>query len=139
MPHHRQAAPFFFSEDIPNSWRVSLLSSFGCRTMLVVARGSCFMRPAYTALAVMLAGCATTTKPSAVWTRTDGRPVAGDAVLTQQFQIQRTICLGDGDKARANATDAAFLGCMAQKGYMLVTADKTPISQEQFAKLDAEQ
>ena len=31
------------------------------------------------------------------------------------------------------------LGCMAQKGYMLVTADKTPISQEQFAKLDAEQ
>src|SRR5580700_3312522 len=109
--------------------------------MLVVARGSCFMRPAYTALAVVLAGCATTatTKPSAVWMRTDGRPVVGDAVLTQQFQNQRTICLGDGDKARANATDAAFLGCMAQKGYMLVTADKTPISQEQFAKLDAEQ
>ena len=71
--------------------------------------------------------------------RTDGRPVAGDVALTRQFQVHRTICLGDGEKVRSNAADAAFLGCMAQKGYMLVTADKTPISQEQFAKLDAEQ
>jgi hypothetical protein len=97
------------------------------------------MRFAYTALAVVLAGCATAPTPSAVWMRTDGRPVAGDPGLTQQFQVHRAVCLGDGEKARSNATDAAFLGCMAQKGYMLVTAGKTPISQEQFAKLDAEQ
>jgi len=103
------------------------------------ALGELFMRFAYAALGVMLAGCATTPAPSAVWMRTDGRPVAGDAGLTQQFQIHRTICLGDGEKARSNAADAAFLGCMAQKGYMLVTAGKTPISQEQYAKLDAEQ
>jgi hypothetical protein len=97
------------------------------------------MRFAYAALAVMLAGCATAPTPSAVWMRTDGRPVAGDVALTQQFQIHRTICRGDGENGRSNAADSAFLGCMAQKGYMLVTAGKTPISQEQFAKLDAEQ
>jgi hypothetical protein len=97
------------------------------------------MRSAYTALAIMLAGCATAPAPSAVWMRTDGRPVAGDVGLTQQFQTHRAVCLGNGEKAGANGADSAFLGCMAQKGYMLVTTDKTPISQEQFAKLDAEQ
>jgi hypothetical protein len=66
--------------------------------------------------------------------------VAGDVALTQQFQLQRTICLADGEKARSSAPDAAFLGCMAQKGYMLVLpGNKTPISQEQFATLTAEQ
>jgi len=98
------------------------------------------MRFAYTALAVMLAGCATTTTPAPVWVRTDGRPVADDVGHAQQFQLQRTVCLGDGEKARSNAADAAYLGCMAQKGYMLVLpGNKTPISQEQFATLTAEQ
>jgi hypothetical protein len=95
------------------------------------------MRLAYAALAVVLAGCATNPTPvsSPVWMRTDGRPVASDAGLTQQFQIHRTICLGTREKA-----DAAFLGCMAQKGDMLVGAtDKIPISLEQFATLTAEQ
>jgi hypothetical protein len=95
------------------------------------------MRFAYTALAVMLAGCATNPSPasSPVWMRTDGRPVASDAGLAQQFQIQRTICLGGQERA----SDAAFLGCMAQKGYVLAKADRIPISQEQFAALPAAQ
>lgn len=95
------------------------------------------MRLAYAALAVVLSGCATSPTPvsSPVWMRTNGRPVAGDAGFTQQFQIHRTICLGTREKA-----DAAFLDCMAQKDYMLVSAaDKIPISQEQFATLTAEQ
>ncbi len=101
------------------------------------------MRFAYTALAVMLAGCATTSTSSSVsspvWTQ-NGRPVASDVGLTEQFQTQRTTCLGNGEKAGSGTADATFLSCMAQKGYMLILpGNKTPISQQQFATLTEEQ
>ena len=68
-----------------------------------------------------------------------GRPALTDPVLSQQFQIDKTVCLGDREKAdlsgvtmtngglvaaqnRSNAADAVLAGCMAQRGYVLVTA-----------------
>jgi hypothetical protein len=92
--------------------------------------------------AVVLASCATAPPP--MFVRTDGRSIKTDAVLSQQFQLDKTVCLGNREKAdlsgvtlsrggfagaiaaqnRSQAADAVFVGCMAEKGYMLTTADK---------------
>jgi len=83
--------------------------------------------------------------------------MSSDPVLAQQFQIDKTICLGDREKAdlsgvtlangmlasaiaaqnRSNAADAVFTGCMAQKGYMLVAADQVQAQQAQFMAVAA--
>jgi hypothetical protein len=101
------------------------------------------MRIALVLLAVItLVACATAPPP--VFVRTDGRSTQSDPVLAQQFQIDKTVCLGSREKAdlsgvtvssgtfagaiaaanRSQAADAVFVGCMAEKGYMLTTADK---------------
>ncbi len=101
------------------------------------------MRTAFLLVAaVVLASCATAPPP--VFVRTDGRSINPDPVLSQQFQLDKTVCLGSREKAdlsgvtvsggglagaiaaqnRSQAADAVFVGCMAEKGYMLTTADK---------------
>jgi hypothetical protein len=92
--------------------------------------------------AVIVTGCATTPPP--MFVRTDGRSINTDPILSQQFQLDKTVCLGNREKAdlsgvtvsggglagaiaaenRSQAADAVFVGCMAEKGYMLTTADK---------------
>jgi hypothetical protein len=92
--------------------------------------------------AVIVTGCATTPPP--MFVRTDGRSINTDPVLSQQFQLDKTVCLGNREKAdlsgvsvsggglagaiaaenRSQAADAVFVGCMAEKGYMLTTADR---------------
>lgn len=84
--------------------------------------------------------------------------MSGDAVLTQQFQVDRTVCLGNREKAdlsgvtvasggfagvaasiqRSNAADTVFAGCMAEKGYMLTTADKADEVAAQNAAIAAQ-
>lgn len=92
--------------------------------------------------AAILAAC--TTAPPPLFVRTDGRSIKTDPVLSQQFQVDKTVCLGNREKAdlsgvtvsggglagaialqnRSQAADAVFVGCMAEKGYMLTTAEK---------------
>jgi hypothetical protein len=105
----------------------------------------------------LLAGCAKPPPPP-VWMRTDGRIISGDPALTQQFQIDRTICLGDREKAdlsgvtisqggwagvaasinRSNAANAVFSGCMAQKGYVQLAADQAAAVHDQLASTIAQ-
>ncbi|HML06612.1 MAG TPA: hypothetical protein VK430_00590 [Xanthobacteraceae bacterium] len=92
-----------------------------------------------------------------VWVRTDGKNAAADPVLAQQFQIDKTICLGEREKAdlsgvtvsqggiagivaaqnRANAADAVAKGCMAEKGYVQVPEDQAEAQRQQFADVAA--
>jgi len=99
--------------------------------------------------ALVLAGCQTTAEqPQRGWVRVDGRPMIGNPQLTQQLQIDQTICLGETSKAASGmqpvywrgiggAIQAQMIenqrtdmltnvakGCMAEKGYMLMTAEE---------------
>jgi hypothetical protein len=120
------------------------------------AVGVCSVRAYSIVLAVGLAACAT--KPPPVWLRTDGTSAAGDPVLAQQFEIDRTVCLGERERAdlsgvtvaqggligmaaaqnRANAADAVAQGCMAQKGYILVPAEMAAAKSQELAAIAAE-
>src|SRR5262249_52538122 len=90
---------------------------------------------------VLLAGCAT--KPMA-YVRSDGQRISSDPVLSQQFELDKTVCLGERQKAdlsgvtvangslagaiaaqeRSNSANAVARGCMAQKGYQLVPEEQ---------------
>jgi len=91
------------------------------------------------AAALFLVGCAPQDKM--MWVRTDGQSGKDNPALQQQYQIDKTICAGETQKANMSgvtvvpqgiipqaiaqaqrddaATDVAK-GCMAQHGYMLV-------------------
>jgi len=93
-------------------------------------------RFAWVLLGLGLAACQTT-QPNLIWVRADGRPVS-----PQQFELDKTICLGETQKSAVGmapvyyhgiggAIDAAILenqrgsalqdvgrGCMAQHGYL---------------------
>lgn len=108
------------------------------------------------AVAFCLGSCATA--PPMSWLRTDGRPSASDPVLAQQFQLDKTICLGEREKAdlsgvsvtqggiagmvasqnRSQAADAVAQGCMAEKGYVLVRQDEAAAKAAEFAAVAAE-
>jgi hypothetical protein len=108
------------------------------------------------AVGLAMSGCATA--PKMLWLRADGQPAANDPVLTQQFQMDKTICLGQREKAdlsgvtvtqggfagivaaqnRTNAADAVAQGCMAEKGYVLVREDEVAEKQQELAAIAAE-
>lgn len=82
-------------------------------------------------LALAAAGCAT--QRPLTWARTDGKVFTAD-----QFNLERTICRGEMQKAnlagfpaegvgsairRGNAVGDVFVGCMAQRGYIQVPVD----------------
>jgi len=104
-------------------------------------------RVAMVAVVCLLAGCQTTTQTTNathVWARTDGQIITGNPALTAQFDLDRTICEGEMQKAavgmepiyyrgllgalsaqvildqRAAGLLAIAKGCMAQRGYVLV-------------------
>jgi hypothetical protein len=103
-----------------------------------------------------VAGCAQ--QPKTLWLRADGQRSNGDPVLNQQFQLDRTMCLGEREKAdlsgvtiaqggfagyaaaqqRGQAADAVGQGCMAQKGYVLVREEEADARQQEFAAVAAE-
>ena len=106
--------------------------------------------------ALGLTACASA--PKMMWLRADGQPAANDPVLAQQFQMDRTVCLGEREKAdlsgvtlsqggfagivaaqnRLNAADTVAQGCMAQKGYVFVREDEAPAKQQELAAIAAE-
>jgi hypothetical protein len=108
------------------------------------------------AVAIALSACATA--PKMFWMRTDGQSTVTDPVLSQQYQIDRTVCLGEREKAdlsgvtvsqgglvgavaavqRSNAADAVAQGCMAQKGYIIVREDEVDAKRQELAALAAE-
>jgi hypothetical protein len=102
------------------------------------------------ALAFALSGCATA--PAMTWIRTDGQQAALNPALQQQFVVDKTVCMGERQKAdlsgttfangtlaaalaaseRSHSADAVLQGCMASRGYLLVEADKAPEMAAQF-------
>ena len=109
------------------------------------------------ALCVALGGCATAPPPMA-WIRTDGKRAAGDPVLAQQFDVDRTVCLGERQKAtlagvtiangtlgaafaaqeRGNSADAVAKGCMAERGYLMVPEDQAEERRAEMAAVAEE-
>jgi hypothetical protein len=94
------------------------------------------------ALCAALGGCAAA--PQMVWVRIDGQDIRANPVLLQTAEIDRTVCLGELQKAnvsgvtltngglagavaaaeRSNAVGQIGVGCMAGKGYVQVTEDQ---------------
>jgi hypothetical protein len=92
------------------------------------------------------------------WIRTDGKRAAGDPVLAQQFDVDRTVCLGERQKAalsgvtigsggwaaavaaqdRSNSADAVAKGCMAEKGYLLVPEEEAETRRAEMAAVAEE-
>jgi hypothetical protein len=84
-------------------------------------------------VALALTGCAT----HMIYLRADGHDIGGDPVLHQQFDMDRTVCQGELQKAnvsgvvftggglagafaaaaRSQEVDQVGQGCMAGKGY----------------------
>ena len=95
---------------------------------------------------IALTACQTTTPAEeTVYMRTDGVSQVGRPDLLQKFEIDKTVCLGETQKAavgapvvysngtilselsaagvnqqKSNALNDVMKGCMAQKGYILV-------------------
>jgi hypothetical protein len=107
-----------------------------------------------TSVSVALTGCATRT----VYLLADGRAPGSDPVLNQQFEMDRTVCNGDMQKAnlsgvtftggglagavaaanRGEAASQVGQGCMAERGYVLVREDQTAAKQQELAAIAAE-
>jgi outer membrane lipoprotein SlyB len=101
-------------------------------------------------VSLALAGCQTTAnqQPQRVWVRTDGQPIRGNPKLMQQGELDWTICKGETNKVAlgvapiywsgiAGAINASMIeeqqkkalvevaiGCMAQRGYELITVEE---------------
>lgn len=106
---------------------------------------------------VLLAGCAAPPPPK-VWVRTDGQSTKENPALMQQFELDKTICLGEAQKAnlsagtnyyggfagvaeqmrRNEATVSVAQGCMAQRGYALVEQDRALEVSASFAATEAQ-
>jgi hypothetical protein len=102
----------------------------------------------------LLCGCAT----EKTWIRADGQRAGGDPVLAQQFEMDRTICTGEMQKAnvsgvtfsgggmaglaaqieRQQAVGQVAEGCMAQKGYLLVEKENAEAKSAELAAVAAE-
>ena len=86
----------------------------------------------------ILAGCAfdlTQSQPQMAWLRIDGQRGTGNPVLTQQFETDRTICLGkkQQDNEQDEPVDEVAKDCMAKKGYIQVPKDQVEAKQEELA------
>jgi hypothetical protein len=89
------------------------------------------------------------------WIRTDGQRTRETAALDQQFEVDRTVCLGERQKAslsgvavvngslgaalaaqdRAASADAVARGCMAEKGYLFVPQDQAEEKRQEMAAI----
>ena len=108
--------------------------------------------------ALTLAGCATQPPPDPlVYVRTDGQKSLGNPALEQQYEIDKTICIGEGQKSAVviapiyynglyGAIQAAQIqnehreslgdimkGCMAQHGYVSVPRSQAQSTLDGFA------
>lgn len=97
--------------------------------------------------ALTLGGCA----QRMVYLVADGRAPGTDPVLNQQFEMDRTVCQGELQKAnlsgslrdwssisRGAAVNQVGQGCMAEKGYVSVPEDQVAAKQQELAAVAAE-
>lgn len=104
-------------------------------------------------LCAVLGGCAAA--PKMGWVRVDGQSSRDNPVLMTQFEVDRTACLGERNKAalsgvsvasgglaaavaaqeRSNAADTVGQGCMAEKGYLLVREDEADAKRAELARV----
>lgn len=109
-------------------------------------------------LSLLLVSCAKP-QPAMVWIRLDGQRASSSPALQQQFETDKTICLGRMQQAnlsgvsvyqggfygaiamsqRAQAADAVARGCMAERGYELVPLDQAEARRQQLAAIHAQQ
>ncbi|ANV23051.1 hypothetical protein BA939_03295 [Rhizobium sp. S41] len=105
----------------------------------------------------VLSGCQTAPQEEMIWLRTDGQSQVGNPHLLQQYEIDKTICMGEAQKSavgapmvysngsfasevnasivrnqQGNALQDVAKGCMAQRGYLLVPKAQAPAMAEQF-------
>jgi hypothetical protein len=105
------------------------------------------------AVGLALSACAQT-----IYLRADGQSIRGDPVMQQQFEMDRTVCQGEMNKAdlsgvtftggglagafaaagRAQEAGQVGQGCMAAKGYVLVREDQAAAKQQELAAIAAE-
>jgi hypothetical protein len=106
-------------------------------------------------VALLIGSCATP-PPAMVWLRADGKPSNNNPVFHQEFDMARTICLGERQKAnlsgvavysgglagaiaaqdRASAADQVQRGCMAEKGYVLVSETDAEVKAAELRAVD---
>ena len=118
------------------------------------------MRRLVLALTMMgLGGCATVPADPMVWIRTDGQRISGALALSQQLDIDKTVCLGHTQQSASNmqpvysngsiadSIGVAIInnqrqgtlmdvakGCMAEKGYVQVPTSQAEAQLAEFAK-----
>ena len=96
--------------------------------------------PAFCVISISVLSACVSTPPPMMWMRVDGQQGKGNPALEQEFEIARTACLGDSQKAnmsgvtlggdysaafaRGQAASDVFKGCMAEKGYLMVPASE---------------
>jgi hypothetical protein len=90
-----------------------------------------------------LGGCAfesSQPQPKMVWLRLDGQRGAGNPILTQQFETDRTACLGTTQQGNdpSQAVDAVAKDCMAAKGYIQVPEDQAEAKSQELAAANAQ-
>lgn len=105
------------------------------------------------ALCVVLGGCAAA--PKMGWVRVDGQSSRENPILQTQFEVDRTACVGERNKAalsgvtvagggiagavaavdRSNAADTVGQGCMAEKGYLLVKEEEADAKRSELARV----
>ncbi|WP_199085471.1 hypothetical protein [Bosea sp. ASV33] len=106
---------------------------------------------------IVLAGCVSTPpREERVWVRTDGQKGSEVPALAQQFEIDKTVCLGETQKTavgmapiyyqgvagaieanrieaqRGEALEQVIQGCMAQKGYVYVPKSQAEETAKRF-------
>jgi hypothetical protein len=107
--------------------------------------------------ALSLLGCAA--QPKQTFIRTDGQTSKVNPAVVQQFEIDKTVCEGETQKAnlsgasycsgvvgcaaegasRGNAMQAVAKGCMAQRGYVLVLEEEAEARAAEFRRMSAAQ
>jgi hypothetical protein len=88
-----------------------------------------------------LAGCAyEIPQQKMVWLRLDGQRGAGNPALTQQFETDRTACLGGTQQVNgpSQAVDAPAKACMAEKGYIHVPEDQAEAKRQELEATSAQ-
>jgi hypothetical protein len=71
-----------------------------------------------------------------VWLRLDGQRGADNPALTQQFEMDRKVCLGSAPEN--GPIDPEAKACMAQKGYIQVPADQAEAKNRELAAANAQ-
>jgi hypothetical protein len=100
-----------------------------------------------------LAACAQ--QPKVAWLRVDGQRATGNPVLAQQFEMDRTMCMGQMQRAnlsgvavyqggiygaiarqeRDQAVGDVATGCMAEKGYVKVPEEQAEAKHAELAAI----